>query len=71
MALGTCVLAPNARLRPEIIPNVPVNVNTPAEVPPPAAPAPTELGSAAHKTAGSSFERRMPAQRAKAREGFR
>jgi len=38
------VLAPNARLRPEIIPNVPVNVNTPsadhAEVPPPAAPAP-------------------------------
>jgi hypothetical protein len=38
------VLAPNARLRPEIIPNVPVNVNTPsadhAEVPPPAAPSP-------------------------------
>ena len=37
------VLAPNARLRPGIIPNVPVNVNTPsadhAEVSPPAAPA--------------------------------
>ena len=37
------VLAPNARLRPDIIPNVPVNVNTPsadhAEVSPPAAPA--------------------------------
>ena len=37
------VLAPNAKLRPEIIPNVPVNANTPsadhAEVPPPAAPA--------------------------------
>jgi hypothetical protein len=38
------VLAPNAKLRPNIIPTVPVNVNTPsahhAEVPPPAAPAP-------------------------------
>jgi hypothetical protein len=38
------VLAPNAKLRPEIIPNVPVNVNTfsadHAEVLPPAAPAP-------------------------------
>ena len=38
------VLAPNAKLRPEIIPNVPVNANTPsadhAEVPPPTAPAP-------------------------------
>ena len=37
------VLAPNAKLRPQIIPNVPVNANTPsadhAEVPPPAAPA--------------------------------
>ena len=37
------VLAPNARLRPHIIPNVPVNANTPsadhAELPPPAAPA--------------------------------
>jgi hypothetical protein len=37
------VLAPNARLRPDIIPNVPVNVNTPsadhAEAPPAAAPA--------------------------------
>jgi hypothetical protein len=37
------VLAPNARLRPEIIPNVPVNVNTPQRTTlraPPAAPAP-------------------------------
>jgi hypothetical protein len=38
------VLAPNARLRPEIIPNVPLNAHTPsadhAEVPSPAAPAP-------------------------------
>jgi hypothetical protein len=37
------VLAANARLRPEVIPNVPVNVNTPsadhAKAPPPAAPA--------------------------------
>jgi putative transposase len=36
-------LAPNTRLRPDIIPNVPVNANTPsadhAEVPPPLAPA--------------------------------
>jgi len=36
--------APNARLRPEIIPGVPVNANTPsaehAEAPPSAAPAP-------------------------------
>jgi putative transposase len=42
------VLAPNARLRPDIIPNVPVNANTPsadyAEVPPPAAPAPMSWG---------------------------
>jgi hypothetical protein len=38
------LLAPNARLRPEIISNVPVNANTPsadyAEVPPPVARAP-------------------------------
>ncbi|MCA1852129.1 MAG: transposase [Beggiatoa sp.] len=37
------VLAPNARLRPEIIPTVPVNAHTPsadhAEAPPAAAPA--------------------------------
>ncbi|MGH8473930.1 MAG: hypothetical protein ACREVJ_16075 [Gammaproteobacteria bacterium] len=37
------VLAPNARLRPDIIPNLPANANTPsadyAEVRPPAAPA--------------------------------
>ena len=37
------VLAPNGRLRPDIVPNVPVNANTPsaehAEVPAPAAPA--------------------------------
>ena len=32
---------------------------------------PHELGPAAHKTAGSGFERRTPARRAKAREGFR
>jgi hypothetical protein len=29
------------------------------------------MGPAAHKTAGSGFERRTPARRAKAREGFR
>ena len=37
------VLAPNARLRPEVIPSVPVNTISPsvdhAEAPPPAAPA--------------------------------
>jgi hypothetical protein len=37
------VLAPNARLRPEIIPRVPLNANTPspehAKAPPSAAPA--------------------------------
>gem|GEM_PF-4076893 len=32
---------------------------------------PPELGPIAHKTAGSGFERRTPARRAKAREGFR
>jgi hypothetical protein len=52
------VPTPNARLRPDIIPNVPVNANTPSadygELPPPAAPAP-ELSAAAHKTAGSGF----------------
>jgi hypothetical protein len=38
------MLAPKARLRSDIIPNVPVNANTPSadytEVPPPAVPAP-------------------------------
>jgi hypothetical protein len=42
------VLAPNARLRPDIIPNVPVNANTPSadhgEVRPPMAPASHEPG---------------------------
>ena len=68
------VLGPNATLRPDIIPNVPVNVNTPsadhAEVPPSRGACPHELGPAAHKTAGSGFERRMPARRAKARRAF-
>ena len=32
---------------------------------------PHELGPPAHKTAGSGFERRTPARRAKAREGLR
>jgi hypothetical protein len=32
---------------------------------------PHQLAPAAHKTAGSGFERRTPARRAKAREGFR
>jgi hypothetical protein len=44
-------LAPNARLRPNIIPNVPVNANTPSadhgEVPLPAAPASKSWGGAA------------------------
>ncbi len=32
---------------------------------------PHELGPVAHKTAGSGFERQLPARRAKAKEGFR
>ncbi len=66
------LLAPSARLRPDIIPNVPVNANTPsADHAAPAAPAPPhELAPAAHKTARSGFERRTPARRAKARRAF-
>ena len=64
-----------ARLRPEVIPSVPENPNTPLSGPRRGAPSrgtcPPELGPVAHKTAGSGFERRTPARRAKAREGFR
>jgi hypothetical protein len=70
------VLAPNARLRPEIIPTVPVNAHTPlsadpAEAPPAAAPARLSWARLLTKPPGAGFERRTPARRAKAREGFR
>jgi len=51
------VLAPNARLHPEIIPNVPVNANTPSanhgEMRPPVAPAPMSWARLLTKSPGA------------------
>jgi len=66
------VLAPNAKLRPQIIPGRPASVSDDlGEATHQPTPAHMSWARLAHKTAGSGFERRTPARRAKARDGFR